>query len=478
MVGLKTIIITGMVTGSISIICSLTIIVLILRSTTRLSDIFHRIMVGLSLADITLSVAMSFGTVPSPKGDYAVDFARGDTSTCNVQGFFYLFGAASAPLYAITLQLYFLLRIKYDIAKESIVKNVEPFLHAAPIAYGMVAAIVPLMLGSINPTGWTSCYIVEYPSGCKSNISEEIALIKKETRCVRGDKVDPRILRWLFFCAPHIIIFISLCITSWMMYFAMREIELRTATFLPIDPTLRATWIEERRLHENSQKIIKRAVSYLTAFALSFMNAMIFGIITWVGVYNSMFHLFVYIFFPLHGLFNLIVFLWPKVIQVREENENLSPLKNIIIAIRTYNRESLITLGTNDHEVSSDDEDIAPLNGNSVSSSKYRISLTGWLQRLLRQKKISGQNTKRSFDRQDVNKLENDGSSHQPINDSDCLNASCPSLNDSDVISFNASESASDEPNTSCQSLEEIQAIDGISVGESESESESEKSSV
>jgi len=453
MVELRTIIITGMVTGCISVISSLAVIALILRSRTRLSDTFHRIMVGLSLADIFLSLALSFGTIPSPTGRYSAEFARGNTSTCDAQGFFYLFGHASAPLYAITLQLYFLLRIKYNMPIEKLVKNVEPFLHAAPIVYGLIAAIVPLSLGSINATTWTSCYITSHPYGCRDKVPNELVSDKfeldKDKECTRGIKVDPKLLRWGFVGIPYILIFIFICVTLWMIYSAIRELELRRKEhmFLPDKPTLRASVLQENPIHERSQKLLKRAFSYLAAFTLSFINGMIFSIITWNDQYNSIYHLVVYIFYPLHGLYNLIVFLWPKVMKLREENESL--LHSIIIAMQTYDRAIL----TNDLA--------APRDDNTVSAPNNRISLMDWIGQSFRVKLFQNfvgegpNNTQRSSDKQGVIECESKKNG---------LNALCLSLRESDAISFSESEK---NDHTSCQSLQDN---DGLSVSESESE--------
>jgi len=436
MVGLKTIIITGMVTGSISVVSSLSIILLILRSRKMLSHTFHRIMVGLSLADIFLSLAISFGTIPSPMGPYAAEFARGNTSTCDAQGFFYLFGTASAPLYSITLQLYFLLRIKYNLAKEKLVKNVEPFLHAAPIVYGLIAAIVPLSLGSINETSYGSCFISSHPFGCRGNVSVELAL-NKGNECTRSIKIELALLRWIIFGIPHLIIFIFLCVISWMMYFAMRELELRKVKhmFLPSDETLRKEILQQRRIHERSQKILKRAFSYLAAFALPFINALLFVIVTWTGHYNSIYTLVISFVYPLHGLYNLIVFLWPLVMKLKEENEDFSLLQNTIIAIQTYDR--------------------APRRDKSDSSTSKRMSLIDWALKVrplrksvenltIHKNESSGQNTESSYDREDVREDEN--------------NASCQSLRDSDEICL--SDSENNGLNTSCQSFSDI---DGVS---------------
>jgi len=242
-------------------------------------------------------------------------------------------------------------------------------------------------------------------------------------------------------------------------------------------------------MHLPSQKLAKRAVSYVAAFALSFINILILGLVTWAGgEYNSIFTLYVNFFYPLHGLYNLIVFLWPKVMQLREDNETSSLLQIISIAFRTYNRGSLIPLSTN--------EGVTSRNCNTTSSSRNRISLSDWIGRSFRyfvrqslsaQNGSSGQNTQKRSDMKDVNECTRIGLNTlcQPFNDSDRLSegegegggesngqdASCHLHRHSDGISF--SESENDCPNTSsCQSLKNFQA-DGLSVGESESEKSS-----
>jgi len=490
MVKLEIIIITEMVGGSISVISSLFIIVLILRSRTRFSDTFHRIMVGLSLADIFLSIALSFGTIPSPMG--AATFARGNTATCDVQGFFDIFGALSAPFYSISLQLYFLLRIKYGMEKKKLVKNVEPLLHAVPVVYGLISAIIPLSLGSINPTGYSTCFITSHPFGCSGGIANEIG--SDDSNCTRGIKVNPKLLRWVLMGIPYLIIFISICVTSWMMYFAMRELELKKKEhmFLPSNETLRISVMEEQRIHEKSQKILKRALSYLAAFALSFINILIFGIVIYTGHYNSMFHLVAVFFFSLHGLYNLIVFLWPKVIKLREDNEDISVLKNVIIAFSTYDRTvHSIAARTYDRAVQRHD--------NTASSTRNRISLNDyWLGRSLSEKspinsttgnlnicenEMSDQNTQKNSDRKDVRHRESNGlnTSRHPIGKSDGLSeykensliSSFRSLSDSDAISLRESEK--NALNTSFQSVRDS---DAPSLSEVQNESEIENSSV
>eukprot|EP01083_Nonionella_stella_P124689 376679_1 len=68
--------ITAIISGSLSAVSSVVILYLIRKSSIGLSSIYHRIMCGLSVADVFASTAAAFGTVPLPK-DVIYDFDPG-----------------------------------------------------------------------------------------------------------------------------------------------------------------------------------------------------------------------------------------------------------------------------------------------------------------------------------------------------------------------------------------------------------------
>jgi len=126
--------------------------------------------------------------------------------------------------------------------------------------------------------------------------------------------------------------------------------------------------------------------------------------------------------------------------KLRRENNVLSLLQSVVIAMQTYDRVAVsMPIDTYDRA--------APRNDNTVSPINKRISLIDSLGRSLSEESIQNSvgeginNTQRSSD----NQGESDGSKK---ND---LNTSCQPLSDSDVISF--SESENNDVNTSCQSL-------------------------
>ena len=101
--------------AAISTFSSAFIIFAIFCTRTKLSTIYHRIMIGMSLCDILGSVAMGLTTLAMPKEvtpgmtDYMWTGTRlGNAHTCRAQGFFATFGATCMFSYNGTLCMYYL----------------------------------------------------------------------------------------------------------------------------------------------------------------------------------------------------------------------------------------------------------------------------------------------------------------------------------------------------------------------------------
>jgi hypothetical protein len=175
--------------GSISTISSILIIYIIFISpTTKLSSIYHRIILGLSITEILFSVSYALATLPMPSpGDYWTDSyniqgARlGNTYTCTAQGFFFTFGSISSYLYhCFSLTVYYLCSIGFKMKTETMVKYVEPILHALPILVGLLLALPPLFQGQYNASNeWQWCDIGPKPWFCNED--------NNGIECIRGE---------------------------------------------------------------------------------------------------------------------------------------------------------------------------------------------------------------------------------------------------------------------------------------------------
>ena len=148
------------ITGSLSVVSSVLIIVLVLRSSTRLSSTYHRIMVGLSTTDIFSSTAMALTHLPFPRpglspciDQYSYQGLRlGNTQTCTAQGFFLVFGQLSTYAYNAALSIYFACAIYFKLKKRTMQNRVEPVLHLVAVVVPFSLALTPLVDENYNPT--------------------------------------------------------------------------------------------------------------------------------------------------------------------------------------------------------------------------------------------------------------------------------------------------------------------------------------
>ena len=146
------------ITGSISMMASMYIIFDVARDKKkRTSSTYSRLMLSLSLVDILGSFAMMMGTVAVPvESGYL--YARGNDTTCTIQGLMVQFVVAS-PYYNLSLSIYYLLVLKYQWTDRRI-KRIEPLLHGVPMMFLIVTTMVALALDAYVPrTFW--CHITE-----------------------------------------------------------------------------------------------------------------------------------------------------------------------------------------------------------------------------------------------------------------------------------------------------------------------------
>ena len=98
------------IVSSLSALSSAAILFLILRSETHLSSIYHRIMFGMSLADILSSIAFALTTLPMPEaqgGEIAHWPRIGNEFTCSLQGAIWCFGTFTTFPYNGCLCVYY-----------------------------------------------------------------------------------------------------------------------------------------------------------------------------------------------------------------------------------------------------------------------------------------------------------------------------------------------------------------------------------
>jgi hypothetical protein len=180
-----------MVSGPISIIASMLLVTHILRSYEGLSTTYHRLIFGLSVADIVYSFAITLSSTMAPKEvSYLVSFASGNVATCDAQGFLVIFANGVSVCYNCSVCFYYLGIITYNKKYDYIEKKLEPWFHGISILLPLTYSAILLATNAFNGSNGGVCFADPYaPPHC---IGYEVGDIPEgySIPCGRGGPLD------------------------------------------------------------------------------------------------------------------------------------------------------------------------------------------------------------------------------------------------------------------------------------------------
>eukprot|EP00979_Chaetoceros_neogracilis_P003259 scaffold576_cov146-Chaetoceros_neogracile.AAC.11 len=361
--------ITQIVTASISFISSVAIISMIHRSYVGLSSTFHRLLLGLSIADILSSFWLMLSTLLSPT--YTSGYVwnpRGNINSCDAQGFFLFLGIMGAPLYNCSLCFYYLAIVKFNKKDTFIREKIEPYLHAVPILVSLTGAFTILAKKSFN-ANVSYCWINEEYPYCGVQSYDGIEL---DVPCERGK--DAKILFSIFAVFPYAIFPAVIVATMACMYREVVKNEKKLSKYgvgalrknlgnnqmkrpqsqsndasgasdsKNIVSRLKASWVNlwasgratrSNNTKKQSRAILHKAMAYSLAYLLTYMFTFVTSVQYWAGYQtSSTLKILVGILFPLQGFFNFLVFIQPKVANIKR-TKKLSWLQSFVTALKS-----------------------------------------------------------------------------------------------------------------------------------------------
>ena len=225
-------VISYVATGSVSFLASACLTFHILRSHDCLSTTYHRLVFGLSVADMVSSFAMALSSTMVPKElNYYIPYAQGSTATCTTQGFLVATGFTVATSYNCCICFYYLSIIKYNKKDEYIQKKLEPWFHGVSILFPLAMGSVALGMKGYNTihNAGPICFLnPNNPPHCigrDSGVTPDHEHFSISIPCGRGDGlvnlIALHILR-LFSLAFSAIIIVG---TMFLMYRKVAKIE-------------------------------------------------------------------------------------------------------------------------------------------------------------------------------------------------------------------------------------------------------------
>ena len=335
------------VSGSLSLVGSLCIVIHILRSHHRLSTTYHRLMLGLSLGDILVSVfAYLPNSVMVPEEmNYWVPGAQGNTTTCTIQGFLFYYGSGIATLYNCSVCFYYLSIIRYNKKDVYIRTKLEPWFHAVP--HGLMVVVFGIHLSMKGYNTLAGICATEpnarFVPHCNGILPEGVTTT---IPCDRGQKIHSSLwFNTMEFVLLYVIPPAVLIGTMFLMYLTVSKIE-RNAKRYGVRTlrlkTQRHLNVEEPPFCERCKETISRGIKGFFRAMISrvlcrrnisnaprtFQKRSVLNMaggyalawaIVWVPTmlgsqfHNPDFFTFMIILFPLQGFLNFIVFMMPKI---------------------------------------------------------------------------------------------------------------------------------------------------------------------
>ncbi len=323
--------------GITSVIASIILMWMILRSNAGLSTPYHRLLLGLCIADTSYSFSMSFfnALVPS-EIDYFIWNASGNLATCTLQGFFWAIGISGSVCYNCALNLYYLAVLKFEKRDAYIRSKLEPFLHGVPIVVALVYAIGMLAGEHLNPDDGGTCSKTVYqPFHCIGMEDGEIRDedgFEQKIPCGRGrdGAVAFNIFGFVLVLSPPFLIGTSLLLIyravlkqeNKMSKYGVGALKLKTQQSMASSTgTKRSTKRSVSNSSKNSQSrvVLHRAVAFSCSYLVSFIMLITLMLTRLIGrPFSLPIAYLVTIFNPLQGLWNFLIYIYPRVMKERE----------------------------------------------------------------------------------------------------------------------------------------------------------------
>ncbi|CAJ1960328.1 unnamed protein product [Cylindrotheca closterium] len=308
---------------------------------------YTRLLLGLSFYDIVASITLGMATFLRDKDTSPRPLSFGSSGTCSMVGFFNQLSYGTI-CYNGMLSFYFLLTARFGRSNAYVARVVEPWMHLVSNGFAVITSVVALVIGAYGEMAHSNgCWVANYPRECGGE---------------DGPVCKSRLIGWLYFGLPAIIVLICLLVNNSIIFMFVRRqtISLRMPSsaswvhtgldasnsscvgeygiqnmdsdrnkFVPNETSLaddgqdsnnraHLTRDQARRL----RLVTSQAFLYVACFAVCNVWTAIVGIFERSGVAEKeelqivvdhyVFYVLQAILAPLNGLFNVFVFIRPK----------------------------------------------------------------------------------------------------------------------------------------------------------------------
>ncbi len=364
----KAFIITRTISAILSLVASLALGNIIIRSHSGLTTTYNRLLFGLSVSSTICSVAFATSFLMIPKElDYISFYPRGNAISCTVSGYLNACAVTSEALYTLSLCLFSFAVVKMNKNDEYIRRRIEPVLHTVSVFLPFICNTVFLHFKSFNSNGQLCFGGNGYnPPHCWGVEEGIIPLEVFTIPCGRGGKAT-RNIRLYWKIPATILVLIGIVTMMGLVYKDVLDHEKKMQNYganairrsitirniaandyedgITTSSSKSTTWCSivqkvknrcrrSRRTNRicsnirhgtNSRAVLHKAFAHSLAW---FLTRTIFNIwhnfTSTPGKNDASFFitLLLNLFMPLYGFFNLLIQVYPIVIDIKKASSN------------------------------------------------------------------------------------------------------------------------------------------------------------
>lgn len=318
----KPAIIIPTVSGSISFISSMLIIYVIFKSPKLVfSTPYHRIMLGMSIADCIVSLAIALTTIPMPK-DVIYPFAQasyGNIHTCNVQAYAFIGGSGIALGMSVLLYIYYGCSLVFHMKDVTFRKWIEtPSVAILAILYSSTPLYYNGAPMNPSPTSvW--CTARNYPDQCTHDT---------DPNC-RGVKRNFSVVWMTITLAIFAFLIADMCLIVFSFYRLERNLKALKEEHgdRPMYGSEEFVENELAETRRDKRRITKEALMYIASFFVIWSFPVAYSIFVDrkdafkdIPILAAL-RLF---FQPLQGFLNMLIFFYHKMEILRGKDKSLS----------------------------------------------------------------------------------------------------------------------------------------------------------
>ena len=332
---------TPFVTGLLSSLGSITILYTLMRNKIRhkkTQSVKSRILACICFADALHSLLYSTWTMWIPSEDKypfeTIPGVYGNRASCRARGFLMQVLGNMRQSYSGALALYFVLSLRCNLSETAISKKYEPFMHLWAIIFPISTAFTYFGLELFNASG-VGCWIAPYPYLCHLN---------EEVQCTRGENAYT--YAWAFTGIPVVFMDIVIVVCMFLTYQSVKYAYQRAQR--PIERAAAAGFIHPDDIEAAKRRYggkIRQSGIQALLYSATYIFTHFFSFIPVAYEQNHgparFWMLFLYFLLdPLHGFYNVAIFLRPTIHTIQQREKNGSFLHAVYLAI-FYNDEHL-----------------------------------------------------------------------------------------------------------------------------------------